>query len=96
MWKRLLAICACTKRLQPAFLSDEAVFTTDSATAAATASYLMDKGLLLVSAVFVTSLAVWQATTSFHTTIFTPFSLPEEAAYTFISARNYIEHGCWN
>ncbi len=93
--RNLFSVTGC-KSSEPSFLSYEAVFARDPAAVARTASNLIDKAFLLASIALVMTLAVWHATASSNAAIFPPFALPEEAAYTFLSAHNYIEHGFFN
>ncbi len=96
LWKSVLATFRGSSCLKLAFFSDEALFTKDSAQAAGVASNIIDKILLLASIALVTTIAVLHDTASLHAAIFAPFGLPEEAAYTFISAQNYLEYGFLN
>jgi hypothetical protein len=84
-----------THRL-PAFFDDGDIFEKSSAARARAVSYLIDRALLVSACVLFAAVVFFHAAASYGTTVFSPFSNPEEAAYTFTSAWNFVEFGFWH
>jgi hypothetical protein len=63
---------------------------------ASIASTIVDRLVIALGAAMVIFLFIVQLVTALRTQYFTPFSLVEESAYTFISANNYLKFGFLN